>query len=144
MLEPFSSARRDPFDDHNRRSLDGAPLSQRVARRVVASVPALATRSEWQDHLKTGALTHLDVAFSRDQPEKIYVQHKLIEQASVVWQWLENGAHFYVCGDASRMAKDVQDALLEIIATQGDMNADEADAYLAALKKDKRYQRDVY
>lgn len=101
-------------------------------------------QTEWQDHLKNGHLTRLDVAFSRDQPEKIYVQHKLLENAAEVWQWLEKGAHFYVCGDASRMAKDVQDALLEIIATQGDMNADEADAYLAALKKDKRYQRDVY
>ena len=99
---------------------------------------------EWQDHLKNGALTRLDVAFSRDQPEKIYVQHKMLDHAEEIWSWLEKGAHFYVCGDATRMAKDVQDALLEIIGTQGGKNADEADAYLAALKKDKRYQRDVY
>ncbi|MFK7909616.1 MAG: assimilatory sulfite reductase (NADPH) flavoprotein subunit [Akkermansiaceae bacterium] len=99
---------------------------------------------EWQDHLKNDALGRLDVAFSRDQPEKIYVQHKMLENAAEIWQWLEKGAHFYVCGDATRMAKDVHDALLEIIGTQGDMNADEADAYLAALKKEKRYQRDVY
>lgn len=99
---------------------------------------------EWQDHLKNGTLGRLDTAFSRDQPEKVYVQHKLLGNAAEVWKWLENGAHFYVCGDASRMAKDVQDALLEIIATQGGMNAGEADAYLAALKKQGRYQRDVY
>ena len=101
-------------------------------------------QTEWQDHLKNGSLGRLNVAFSRDQPEKIYVQHQMLEHAAEIWKWLESGAHFYVCGDASRMAKDVHDALLEIIGTQGDMNADEADVYLAALKKDKRYQRDVY
>ena len=99
---------------------------------------------EWQDHLENGNLTRLDIAFSRDQPEKIYVQHKLLENASEIWQWLENGAHFYVCGDASRMAKDVQDTLLEIITTQGGMEAGQADAYLAGLRKGRRYQRDVY
>ena len=68
----------------------------------------------------------------------------MLENASEIWRWLETGAHFYVCGDASRMAKDVHDTLLRIIETQGDMNADDAAAYLTALKKDKRYQRDVY
>ena len=99
---------------------------------------------EIQDHLKTGALTKLDVAFSRDQPEKVYVQHKMEERAAELWAWLEKGAHFYVCGDASRMAKDVNDALLNIISTQGNKTPEEATEYLAALKKDKRYQRDVY
>lgn len=99
---------------------------------------------EIQDHLSTGALTKLDVAFSRDQPEKVYVQHKMEEQAAELWAWLEKGAHFYVCGDASRMAKDVNDALLNIISTQGGKTADEAAEYLKALKTDKRYQRDVY
>jgi len=99
---------------------------------------------EWQDHLKNGNLARLDVAFSRDQPEKVYVQHKMLENAEELWQWLEKGAHFYVCGDASRMAKDVNDALLEIIASEGGKSPEEADAYVAALKKDKRYQRDVY
>ncbi len=99
---------------------------------------------ELQDHLKEGSLTRLDVAFSRDQPEKVYVQHKMLENAAAIWSWLEKGAHFYVCGDASRMAKDVHDALLEIIATEGDKSPEEADQYLATLKKEKRYQRDVY
>ncbi len=99
---------------------------------------------EIQDHLKTGALSKLDVAFSRDQPEKVYVQHKMEEQAAELWAWLEKGAHFYVCGDASRMAKDVNDALLNIISTQGGKTPEEAAEYLKALKTDKRYQRDVY
>ena len=99
---------------------------------------------EWQDHLKNGILSRLDVAFSRDQPEKVYVQHKLAEHAGDIWQWLQKGAHFYVCGDATYMAKDVHQTLLEIVASQGEMSHEEAEAYVAALKKDKRYQRDVY
>lgn len=99
---------------------------------------------ELQDHLKSGALTKLDVAFSRDQPEKIYVQNKMQENAAELWAWLEKGAHFYVCGDASRMAKDVNDTLINIISEQGGKSQEEAEEYLKALKKDKRYQRDVY
>ncbi len=99
---------------------------------------------ELQDHLKSGALTKLDVAFSRDQPEKIYVQHKMKQSAAELWAWLEKGAHFYVCGDASRMAKDVNDTLLEIISTEGKMTPEQAAEYLSTLKKQKRYQRDVY
>jgi sulfite reductase (NADPH) flavoprotein alpha-component len=99
---------------------------------------------EWQDQLKNGALSRIDVAFSRDQPEKVYVQHKLAEHANDIWQWLQKGAHFYVCGDATYMAKDVHQTLLEIVASKGEMSSEEAEAYVAALKKDKRYQRDVY
>jgi len=99
---------------------------------------------ELQDHLKSGSLTKLDVAFSRDQPEKVYVQHKMKESAAEIWSWLEKGAHFYVCGDASRMAKDVNDALLDIIATEGKLSPEAAEEYLKALKQNKRYQRDVY
>ena len=99
---------------------------------------------EWQDYLKNGHLSRLDVAFSRDQPEKVYVQDKLSEHAADVWAWLEKGAHFYVCGDASRMAKDVHQTLLDIVANGGGMSAAEAEDYVAALKKEKRYQRDVY
>lgn len=99
---------------------------------------------EFQDHLKSGALSKLDVAFSRDRPEKVYVQHKMEEHAAELWAWLEKGAHFYVCGDASRMAKDVNDTLIDIISTQGKKTKEEATEYLTALKKDKRYQRDVY
>lgn len=99
---------------------------------------------ELQDHLKSGALSKLDVAFSRDQPEKVYVQHKMLERAAELYAWLEKGAHFYVCGDASRMAHDVHSALLEVIQHQGNKTEEEAKAYLDQMKKDKRYQRDVY
>lgn len=99
---------------------------------------------EWQDYLKNGNLSRIDVAFSRDQPEKVYVQDKLRAHAGEIWDWLQRGGHFYVCGDASRMAKDVHQALLDIVAGEGAMTAEEAEAYVAALKKDSRYQRDVY
>jgi sulfite reductase (NADPH) flavoprotein alpha-component len=99
---------------------------------------------EWQDHLKSGVLSRLDVAFSRDQPEKIYVQHRIKERGRELYAWLEDGAHFYVCGDASRMAHDVHEALLSIVQTEGSKSRDAAEAYLEDLKKSKRYQRDVY
>ena len=99
---------------------------------------------EWQDHLKSGALSHLDVAFSRDQPEKVYVQDRIREKAAEMWQWLEEGAHFYVCGDATRMAPDVHAALLEVIGSEGGRSAEEAESFLADMKKSGRYQRDVY
>jgi len=97
--------------------------------------------NEW---LKKGTLTRLDTAFSRDQEEKIYVQTRMIEAASELWHWLEQGAHLYVCGDAKRMAKDVEAALHEIIQSAGNKTSDEAIAYVAQMKKDKRYARDVY
>lgn len=96
---------------------------------------------EW---VRKGVLTRLDTAFSRDQEEKIYVQTRMLTAAAELWQWLEEGAHFYVCGDAKRMAKDVDAALHEIIQTAGGRTADEAAAYVAEMKKNKRYQRDVY
>ncbi len=99
---------------------------------------------EWQNYLKSGLLTRLDVAFSRDQAEKVYVQHRLKEQASEVFAWLERGAHLYVCGDANRMAKDVHQALLEIIAEQGKYTTEQAEQYLKDLRINKRYQKDVY
>jgi sulfite reductase (NADPH) flavoprotein alpha-component len=99
---------------------------------------------EWQDHLKSGALTHLDVAFSRDQPEKIYVQHRMKEHARDLYAWLEEGAHFYVCGEAARMALDVHEALVSIVQTQGGKSREAAEACVEDLKKTKRYQRDVY
>lgn len=94
--------------------------------------------------VQKGLLTRLDTAFSRDQEEKIYVQTRMIQAASELWQWLEEGAYFYVCGDAKRMAKDVDEALHKIIETQGNKSADEAAAYVAQMKKEKRYARDVY
>lgn len=99
---------------------------------------------EWLDYLKDGALTRMDVAFSRDAPEKVYVQHRLQEQSREIYSWLEDGAHLYICGDAHRMAKDVNQTLQDIIAQEGGMNADDAKAYLTRLTKERRYQRDVY
>ena len=99
---------------------------------------------EWQDALKRGALHRLDMAFSRDQETKIYVQHRLREQARELYAWLENGAHLYVCGDATRMAKDVHNALLDIVSVQGDKSAEDASEYLNALQAQGRYARDVY
>ena len=99
---------------------------------------------EWQGYLKSGLLTKIDLAFSRDQAEKIYVQDRLLENADEVFSWLERGAHIYVCGDMSRMAKDVEAALLTIIATKGQLSADQASDYLKDLRNAKRYQKDVY
>ena len=99
---------------------------------------------EWQTHLKSGLLTKLDLAFSRDQSEKIYVQDRLKENAAEVFKWLQDGAHFYVCGDANRMAKDVQTTLIEIISKQGKLSLEDAEEYLTELRQAKRYQRDVY
>lgn len=95
----------------------------------------------WQ---RSGLLTRLDLAFSRDQTEKIYVQNRMMEHAAELWTWLQEGAHFYVCGDTSRMAKDVEATLLSIAQTEGNMSAEAASAFLSELKKNKRYQRDVY
>jgi sulfite reductase (NADPH) flavoprotein alpha-component len=94
--------------------------------------------------LKDGHLTRLDLAFSRDQAEKVYVQDRMRENAAELWSWLEAGAHFYVCGDAARMARDVDAALHKIVETAGGRSEDEARAYVAKLKSEKRYQRDVY
>jgi sulfite reductase (NADPH) flavoprotein alpha-component len=91
-----------------------------------------------------GSLTRLDTAFSRDQAEKIYVQDRMLENAKELWAWLEAGAHFYVCGDAKRMAKDVDAALHRVIECAGSRTAEQAEEYVRKLKTDKRYQRDVY
>jgi sulfite reductase (NADPH) flavoprotein alpha-component len=93
---------------------------------------------------KQGHLARLDLAFSRDQSEKLYVQHRMLENAAELWAWLENGAHFYVCGDAARMARDVDSALHKIIETAGGKTPEQAQAFVARLKTEKRYQRDVY
>ena len=99
---------------------------------------------EWQAFLKSGVLNHIDLAFSRDQQEKIYVQHRIEEQAERFWQWLEQGAYVYICGDADRMAKDVEAAIIAVIIEQGGLTEADAKAYLKAMKSAKRYQKDVY
>jgi sulfite reductase (NADPH) flavoprotein alpha-component len=97
------------------------------------------------DALKeSGFLHNLSLAFSRDQAEKVYVQHRMLEQGKELWDWMQGGAYFYVCGDASRMAKDVDDALAQIAQDHGGMSEDEAKSWLKQLRKEKRYQRDVY
>jgi sulfite reductase (NADPH) flavoprotein alpha-component len=95
---------------------------------------------------KKGLLTRLDTAFSRDQAEKIYVQHRMKESAQELWAWLQRGAFFYVCGDAHRMAKDVHQALIDIAQQQGNLSAEAAGEYVnvTLMKTEKRYLRDVY
>lgn len=99
---------------------------------------------EWQGYVKSGLLDNITLAFSRDQKEKVYVQHRLLEHGKAVYEWLEQGAHFYVCGDAMHMAKDVEAALLQLIQEHGNKSDDEAKQYLVGLRKAKRYQKDVY
>ena len=99
---------------------------------------------EWQSYVKEGLLTRIDLAWSRDQQQKVYVQDKLREQGAELWRWINDGAHIYVCGDANRMAKDVENTLLEVIAEYGAMDAEAADEFLSELRVERRYQRDVY
>ena len=99
---------------------------------------------EWQKYVKEGLLTRIDLAWSRDQAEKVYVQDKIRANGAEVWRWMQEGAHLYVCGDANRMAKDVEQALLEVIAEFGGMDAETADEFLSELRVERRYQRDVY
>ncbi|WP_386687087.1 assimilatory sulfite reductase (NADPH) flavoprotein subunit [Lonepinella sp. MS14437] len=101
-------------------------------------------QTEWQTFAKDGYLHKYSFAWSRDQDEKIYVQDKIRENAADIWQWLQNGSHIYVCGDANKMAKDVEKALLDVIAEQGKLSVEDADEYLDELRQAKRYQRDVY
>ncbi|MGW4242685.1 molybdopterin-dependent oxidoreductase [Nocardia sp. NPDC004722] len=101
-------------------------------------------RAELEDMFRSGFLTRLDLAFSRDQRERIYVQHRMIEHGAELWAWLREGGHFYVCGDAARMAKDVDDTLLRIARIHGKLSEDGALAFKKQLVAEKRYVRDVY
>ncbi len=101
-------------------------------------------REELEAWQKEGVLHKLSTAFSRDQAEKIYVQHRMLEAAEELYAWLEQGAYFYICGDASRMAKDVDTALHKVVETAGGKSPEEAAAYVEELKKSKRYRKDVY
>ncbi|MCI1186810.1 assimilatory sulfite reductase (NADPH) flavoprotein subunit [Hymenobacter sp. DH14] len=101
-------------------------------------------QAEWQQHLKKGGLAKLDVAFSRDQAEKIYVQDRLLENSREVFSWLENGAQFYVCGDKNRLGSAVQAALTQVVQQEARLSAEDAVAYVKHLRKQRRYLEDVY
>lgn len=101
-------------------------------------------QTEWQKWLKDGVLTQMDVAFSRDREEKVYVQHRLLEHSKELYEWLKEGAVIYICGDKDKMARDVENAWIEIIEKESGQNREQAEAYLNELKQQKRYQRDVY
>lgn len=101
-------------------------------------------KDELSQFLDNGALSKLDLAFSRDAAEKVYVQHRMLEQGAELWRWLQEGAHFYICGDAKRMAVDVEQALQSIAAVHGGMSAEEGKKFTSALAKEKRYHKDVY
>jgi sulfite reductase (NADPH) flavoprotein alpha-component len=101
-------------------------------------------QTEWQDHLQSGVLSRIDLAFSRDRAEKTYVQHRIREKARDLYAWLEGGAHLYVCGDAANLAPDIHAALLAVVQEQGHLGPEAAEDYLRGLQRDHRYQRDVY
>jgi sulfite reductase (NADPH) flavoprotein alpha-component len=101
-------------------------------------------QTEWQQYMKEGVLTKADVAFSRDQEQKHYVQHRMLENGRELYEWLEKGAHFYVCGDAKKMAKDVDKALKQIIQQQGGITVEKAEEYVKNLQIANRYQADIY
>ena len=116
-------------------------LNQFMARRAP---PSYISRARGIMRSNAGLLSRIDVAFSRDRGEKVYVQHKLRERGAELFAWLEEGAHLYVCGDAANMAPDVNAALLDVLQQHGRMGPDAAEAYLRTLQRDHRYQRDVY
>jgi sulfite reductase (NADPH) flavoprotein alpha-component len=101
-------------------------------------------QNELEQYQKDGVLTRIDAAFSRDTAQKVYVQHKMLENSKELFAWLENGAHFYVCGDKQYMAKDVHNALIEVIEKEGAMSREAAEAYINEMQAQERYQRDVY
>ena len=101
-------------------------------------------QTEWQRFVKDGVLNKVSLAFSRDQEQKVYVQHRMLEQGEELYRWLEQGAYLYVCGDANHMAKDVQDALVQIVIEHGAKSEEQAEQYISDLRRAKRYQKDVY
>ncbi|MDR1876073.1 MAG: NADPH-dependent assimilatory sulfite reductase flavoprotein subunit [Flavobacteriaceae bacterium] len=99
---------------------------------------------EWQRYVKSGILTRIDLAWSRDQEYKIYVQDRIREQSKEIWKWLQDGAYIYVCGDASQMAKEVENTLLEVIKEEGNLSQEQAEDFIDELRSNQRYQRDIY
>ena len=135
-----------------------APFRSFIEERAVTNAPGRAWlffgdqhaasdylyQNELEQYEKEGALTKITTAFSRDTDQKVYVQHKMVENGKELFEWLENGASFFVCGDKSRMAKDVHNALIDVIEKEGNMSREDAENYLKELQKEGRYQRDVY
>jgi len=135
-----------------------APFRSFIQERAVSKAPGRAWlffgdqrsatdflyQSELEQYRQEGALTRLDAAFSRDTVQKVYVQHKMLENSKELFGWLEGGAYFYICGDKQYMAKDVHNTLISIIETEGAMTREAAEAYLSAMQEQGRYQRDVY
>ncbi|MFH5185229.1 sulfite reductase subunit alpha [Paenibacillus sp. TAB 01] len=135
-----------------------APFRSFIQERAVSKAPGRAWlffgdqrsatdflyQSELEQYRQDGALTRLDAAFSRDTVQKVYVQHKMLENSKELFGWLEGGAYFYICGDKQYMAKDVHNTLISIIETEGAMTREAAEAYLSAMQEQGRYQRDVY
>ncbi|WP_066383148.1 sulfite reductase subunit alpha [Neobacillus mesonae] len=101
-------------------------------------------QNELEQYHQNGVITRLETAFSRDSAQKVYVQHKMLEYSKELFEWLENGAYFYICGDKQRMAKDVHNAIIDVLEKEGGMTRQEAEAYLNDMQKNGRYQRDVY
>lgn len=99
---------------------------------------------EWQRYFKDGLLTQIDVAWSRDQAQKIYVQDKLRKKGAEIWRWIQQGAHIYICGDSNHMARGVEQALMDVVVKHGGMNREQADEFLSELRVERRYQRDIY
>ncbi|WP_284645044.1 sulfite reductase subunit alpha [Paenibacillus silviterrae] len=135
-----------------------APFRSFIQERAVTKAPGRAWlffgdqrsatdflyQDEFEQYQKDGVLTKVDTAFSRDSEQKVYVQHKMLESSKELFAWLEKGAYFYVCGDKQYMAKDVHNTLISIIATEGGMTQEAAEAYLNNMQEQGRYQRDVY
>jgi sulfite reductase (NADPH) flavoprotein alpha-component len=101
-------------------------------------------QTEWQRWLRDGVLTKMDVAFSRDTEQKVYVQHRMLEHSKELYQWLQEGASVYICGDEKKMAHDVHAALITILQQEGGLSPEQAAEYMTRLQQEKRYQRDVY
>src|SRR4029450_13653083 len=106
--------------------------------------PDFLYQLDWQDALKDGALTRMDVAFSRDTPEKMYVQHKLWQRRADLIEWLDGGAYFYICGEAKAMAKDVRAALVRAYADVKSLTPEAAEQAVVTLEREKRYLQDTY
>ena len=128
----------------NMLSGDEGMITSSIFGRAMQTTQDFLYQVEIQGYLKSGLLTKVDVAFSRDQAEKVYVQDKLRKNSQEVFAWLEAGAHFYICGDANRMAKDVHQALVDIIKENSGKDDEQAEQYLKDLRSANRYQKDVY